>query len=104
MKKQKVQCELKRSLLFGECPDEIVLIILFFCSIQDIRSTRVYQTEVVRHSTVTRIKVRAAENDNLDNLQWIHDYIGDTEFCSGFGEHGEEITCTGNNLKTSLRY
>ena len=79
-KKQKIVHGMKRSLLFGECPDEVVLIILSFCPIKDIENTRVWQMEIVRHSTVTRIKLKAAENNNFDNLKWIYNYIGDTEF------------------------
>ena len=83
-KKQKVDHGMKRSLLFGECPDEVVLIILSFCPEEDIENTRIWQTGIVRHSTETRIKLKAAKNDNLDNLKWIYDYIGDTEFCFDF--------------------
>ena len=92
-KKQKVQHDMKRSLLFKECPDEVVLIILSFCPINDIQSTRIWQTDIVRHSTETTIKLKAAENNNLDNLKWIHSYIGDTEFDEE--DDNTESNCTG---------
>ena len=60
-KKRKVNHGMKRSLLFGECPDEVVLIILSFCPEEDIASTRLWQTDIVRHCTVTRIKLKAAK-------------------------------------------
>ena len=90
--------------MFGECPDEVVLLILSFCPMKDIRNTRSWQTEIVRHSTETRTKLIAAEYDNLDNLKWIYGYIGDTEFYYGNGEYGEKTNCTGNTFKTSLRH
>ena len=88
-KKQKIVHGMKRSLLFGECPDEVVLIILSFCPIKDIENTRVWQMEIVRHSTVTRIKLKAAENNN--NLKWIYNYIGDT----GFYDQDAKSNCIG---------
>ena len=84
-----------RSLLFGECPDEIVLIILSFCPIEDIQNTRIYQTDIVRHITVTNIKLKAAKNGNLDNLKWIYRDIGDREFYDDSKSHHEESNCTG---------
>ena len=94
-KKQKVQHDMKRSLLFKECPDEVVLIILSFCPINDIQSTRIWQTDIVRHSTETTIKLKAAKNNNLDNLKWIHGYIGDTYFPDDDDDEEEEENCTG---------
>ena len=81
VKKRKMEIQPKRRLsLFNGFPDEIVLIILSFGTMQDIRGTRVWQTAIVQHCTVTTNKTKAAENDNLDNLKWIHNCIGDTEF------------------------
>ena len=101
-KKQKVHHGTKRSLLFNGFPDEVVLIILSFCPEEDIENTRVWQTETVRHSTKTRNKLKATRKDNFDNLKWIYDYIGDTEFNNGSGENGFELNCTGTLKQISV--
>ena len=81
VKKRKMEIQPKRKLsLFNGFPDEIVLIILSFGTIKDIQSTRVWQTAIAQHCTVTRSKLVAIENDNLDNLKWIYNCIGDTRF------------------------
>ena len=49
---------------------------------EDIQSTRGWQSKNVQHCTETKTKLKAGEDDNLDNLKWIYDYIGDTEFKS----------------------
>ena len=83
--------------MFGECPDELVLIILSFCHMEDIENTRVWQTEFARHSTVTKIKLEAAKNDSLDNLRWIYGFnIADTQFYED--SHEEESSGKGNNI------
>ena len=79
-KRQKVKVQPKRRSLFNGCPDEIVLIILSFGDMEDIQSTRIWQTANVQHCTVVTAKGKAAKNDNLDNLKWIYNYIGDTKF------------------------
>ena len=61
-------------------PDELVLIILSFCHLDDIKNARASQTEFVRRSTETTTKMEAARNNNFDNLKWIYGYIKDTKF------------------------
>ena len=87
---EKVEIQPKRRSLFNGCPDEMVLIILSFGDMEDIQSTRVWQTDNVQHCTESICKVGAAANDNLDNLKWIYNCIEDTKFmgpiyknCSG---------------------
>ena len=46
-------------------------------------------------------QVDAAENDNLDNLKWIYNYIGETKLDNGNGEYEIELNFTGN---TFIRY
>ena len=96
-KKRKVQRPPRRS-LFGNCPDEMVLTILSYCEIKDIQSTRVWQSKIVRHWTDTTSKLKAARNDNLDNIKWIYGYIEDIEF---YGEDSV-INCTGNNYLINM--
>ena len=87
VKKRKMEIQPKRKLsLFNGCPDEIVLIILSFGTMQDIQSTRVWQTAIVQHYTVTRSKTKAIENDNLDNLKWIYNFVGEKEFSNESGK------------------
>ena len=94
VKKRKMEIQPKRKLsLFNGFPDEIVLIILSFGTMQDIRGTRVWQTAIVQHCTVTTTKKKAAKNDNLDNLRWIYNYIEDTKFMEPYIK--PYINCTG---------
>ena len=90
-KKQKVQHVMKQELLlFGKLPDEMVVNILSYGTIEDIQNTRVNQTEKVKECTKTRSKLEAAEKNNLDNLKWIHVYIRDTEFENNFKEDDDK--------------
>ena len=66
--------------MFKGFPDEIVLIILSYGTMKDIGNTRNWQTKNVMHCTETRTKEKAAENDNMDNMKWIYNYIEDTVF------------------------
>ena len=81
---KKVQYQLmykrSKSLLFKGCPDEIVLIILSYGTMNDIRSTRIWQTENVKLCTETRTKEEAAEKNNLDIMKWIYNCIENTTF------------------------
>ena len=70
---------------------------------EDIQSTRGWQSKKAQHCTETIKKLKAAEDNNLDNLKWIYDYIGDIEFKSNYeeDEYDEDgymipISCTGN--------
>ena len=66
---------------FNILPDELVLIILSYGVMSDIYSTRLWQSKSVRYSTETRNKLEAAcDNNNLDNMKWIHETIKDTTF------------------------
>ena len=102
--KQKVQSIIQRRSLFDKLPDEMVLTILSYNDMEDIESTRGWQSKKVQHCTETRTKIEAAKKNNLDNLKWIYDYIGDTEFKSNskevfvFDIDGNLIptSCTGN--------
>ena len=91
-KKRKVQHDMKQqSLLFGELPDEMVMNILSYGDMDDIENTRAWQSKKVQHFTESICKEKAAEKNNLDNMKWIYEDIGDTEFY--FDD--EKFTCTG---------
>ena len=90
-KKQKV--EITISSLFGELPDEMVLTILSYGEMDDIQSSRVWQSKKVQHWTDTRSNWEASVNNNLDNLKWIYDFIGDTDFTR---KSDSKLNCTGN--------
>ena len=79
-KRRKVQCHTKRSSLFDFFPDEMVLTILSYGTMEDIRSTRVWQSIKVQQYTETKNVLEATKNNNFDNLKWIHQYIGNKEF------------------------
>ena len=81
-KRQKVQNVMPIRSLFDKLPVEMVLTILSYNDMEDIQSTRGWQSKKVQHCTETRTKIEAAKNKNLDNLKWIHGYIGDIEFKS----------------------
>ena len=85
--KQKVQSIIQRRSLFDKLPDEMVLTILSYNDMEDIESTRGWQSKKVQHYTETRSKMEAAKKDNLDNLKWIYEFIGDTDFnyCRSIG-------------------
>ena len=68
--------------LFGNLPDELVMNVLSYGNKKDIHRTRVWQSKKVQHLTVTTSKIKAAENNNLDNMIWIYESIGDTDFYS----------------------
>ena len=83
-KKQKV--EITISSLFGELPDEMVLTILSYGEMNDIQNTRIWQSK----------KVKASENNNLDNLKWIYECIGDTNFTKSLDKmDGQVVNCSG---------
>ena len=94
--------------LFDKLPDEMVLTILSYGEMEDIESTRDWQSKNVQQCTETTLKIKAAKDDNLDNLKWIHGYIGDIEFKSNdiwdnISEYDDEgdgyripNSCTGN--------
>ena len=99
-KRQKVQDVMSIRSLFDKLPDEMVLTILSYGEMEDIQSTRGWQSKNVQHCTETRTKIEAAKKNNLDNLKWIYDYIGDTEFKS----HSKEVfvfDIDGNMIPTS---
>ena len=77
-KKQKVESTTMRS-LFSKLPDEMVLTILSYGTMEDITSTRVWQSKKVQHFTETITNYEASENNNLDNLKWIYGFIGYTD-------------------------
>ena len=79
-KRQKVQSSISRQSLFGKLPDEMVLTVLSYGEIKDIKRTRVWQSKKVQHCTETRSNFKASENNNLENLKWIYGFIGDTDF------------------------
>ena len=64
----------KRSFFFNKCPDELVLMILSYGTMEDIESTRTWQTEKVQKWTETRSMEEAAKNNNLYNMKWIYGY------------------------------
>ena len=68
------------STLFRQLPDEMALNILSFCSTEDSKNTRVWQTEIVQRCTTTTCKLEAAKTNNFDAMKWIYNYIGDTKF------------------------
>ena len=69
-KRQKVQDSMQERSLFDKLPDEMVLTILSYNAMEDIESTRGWQSRNVKHCTETRTKIEAAKNNNLDNLKW----------------------------------
>ena len=75
MKKIKVSKSSYRRSLFDQFPDEISLTILSFCAMDDIKSTRGWQTDIVRSCTATTSKLEAARLNSLDTLKWIHGTI-----------------------------
>ena len=79
-KRIKVQTILKQKTLFRKLPDEMALNILSFCSTEDSKNTRVWQTKIVQRCTATTCKLNAARINNLDAMKWIYNYIGDTKF------------------------
>jgi hypothetical protein len=85
-KKQKVE-SLSKNPLFGFCPDEMVLTILSFLPLEDIQSTRVWQSKNMKQCTYAKKK-------NFYNLKWIHEFIGDTNFDYTFED--ATFNCTGN--------
>ena len=78
--KKKNQSVSKPKTLFGKLPDEMAMHILSFCSTEDSRNTRAWQTEIVKRCTETTCKLKAARNNNLDAIKWIYNCIGDTKF------------------------
>ena len=76
----------KQKSLFGKLPDEMVLTILSYGEMEDIHNTRVWQSRKVQYYTKTRYNWKAAANNNIDNLKWIYDFIGDTNFTLPLGE------------------
>ena len=66
-----------------------VLIILSYGSMKDIESTRTWQTEKVQKWTLTRSKVSAVQNNNIQNMIWIHETIGDKQYSNS------NLFCTG---------
>ena len=98
VKKKKVQGDINMiriSLLFESFPDEIVLIILSYGTMDDIQSTRGWQSNDVQHYTETTSKLKAAENDNLDNIKWIYETIGNIKFYKPENIMEETLSCTG---------
>ena len=80
-KKDKKEQSISRHVsLFGNCPDEIVLIILSYGTLSDLQSTRIWQSKKVQHCTESILKVKAAEKNNFDNIRWIYRDIGNTMF------------------------
>ena len=71
---------ISRQSLFGRLPDEMVVTILFYGEMEDIQSTRVWQSKLVKRCTKTRSNWKDSINNHLDNLKWIYDFIGDTNF------------------------
>ena len=59
-KRQKVQNNRLRQLLFGRLPDEMVLTILSYGEMEDIQSTRIWQSKKVQHCTETRSNWKAS--------------------------------------------
>ena len=73
--------QLKRSQassVFDNLPDEMVLTILSYSAMEDIQSTRVWQSKTVQNCTTTRVTWEASQEDNLDTMKWIYEFIGDT--------------------------
>ena len=85
--------------LFGKLCDEVVLNILSYCDLDDIQSTRIWQSKKVHHFTETTCKEKAAEKNNLDNMKWIYKAIGDTDF---YPCNYEDMTCSGRRIKKCL--
>lgn len=100
VKKQKLQGSFKRS-LFGALPDETVLIILSYGTIEDIQSTRVWQSEKVKHFTELTCKIKVAENDNMENMKWVYEDIGDIESfeVDPSRDYNANSFCTAGQLK-----
>ena len=105
-KKQKVQSSsTTRQSLFGKLPDEMVLTILAYGEMEDIESTRVWQSKKVQHCTHSRSNFEASYNNNFDNLKWIYDFIGDTDFTHKISETiNLVLNCTGNDLNAHVVY
>ena len=86
-KKQKVQITISRQsiLPYGE--------------VEDMQSTRLWQSRKVQHWTKTRSNWKASIMNNLDSLKWIYDYIGDTDFTNKV-EESDTIVGVNKNLCT----
>ena len=93
-KKQKVQSVLRRS-LFNKLPEEMVLTILSYGTMEDIQSTRVWQSKKVQHWTETITNYEASVKKNFDNLKWIYGFIGDMDFNKKMSKRN----CTGNTKR-----
>ena len=65
--------------LFDIIPDELMLIILSYGTMEEIQNTRVYQSTKIQQHTETMSSWAACQNNNLDNLKWIFGRTGDIE-------------------------
>ena len=86
MKKGKVSLP---SVLFTGLPDDIVLILLSYCDLESIQSTRVWQSAKVRYYTQTITMNEAIAKENLDNMKWIKYHMGDNSGSKCIGMLGE---------------